>query len=107
MEHNEVDITHTVKASEAKGGQLIKNLDTGETRWVGRDDTVACDDEEHDLEPKPPLPPLEEFLTEIDPKEHKPEPLANPELVLPKSPTKAELKKLEQQLKALNKTHQD
>ena len=35
MEHNEVDITHTVKADESKGRQLVKNLDTGETRWEG------------------------------------------------------------------------
>ena len=70
MEHNEVDVTHTVKTSEAAGRRLIKNVDTGETRW--------CDDEEHD----PPVKPV-------------------------KSPTKAELKKLEQQLKALNKTYQD
>ena len=80
MDHNEVDITHTVKASEADGRRLIKNIDTGETRWIGRDDTVACDDEEHDpVTPKVPQ----------------------------KQPTKVELKKLEQQLKALNKTHQD
>ena len=71
MEHNEVDITHTVKASEADGRRLIKNVDTSETRW--------CDDEEHDLEPVKPVKP----------------------------PTKSKLKKLEQQLKALNKTYQD
>lgn len=35
MEHNEVDVTHTVKASEADGRRLIKNVDTGETRWEG------------------------------------------------------------------------
>ena len=46
MEHNEVDVTHTIKATESKGRQLIKNLDTGKTRWVGE-----CDDEEHDIEP--------------------------------------------------------
>ena len=62
-----------MKASEANGRQLIKNLDTGETRWEGK-----CDDEEHDL----PVKSL-------------------------KPPTKAELKKLEAQLKALNKTYQD
>lgn len=68
MNHNEVDITYTVKASEANGRQLIKNVDTGETRWEDK-----CDD---------PLLPV-------------------------KQPTKAELKKLEAQLKALNKTYQD
>lgn len=78
MEHNEVDITHTVKTSEAAGRRLIKNVDTGDTRWLSQV-SVACDDEEHDLEPVKPAKP----------------------------PTKAELKKLEQQLKALNKTYQD
>lgn len=72
MNHNEVDITYTVKAGEANGRQLIKNLDTGETRWEDK-----CDDEEHD-----PLSPV-------------------------KQPTKAEMKKLEAQIKALNKTYQD
>ena len=72
MNHNEVDITYTVKASEANGRQLIKNVDTDETHWEGK-----CDDEEHDL-----LPPV-------------------------KQPTKAELKKLEAQLKALSKTYRD
>ena len=33
MEHNEVDITFTVKASEAQGRTLVKNVDTGETHW--------------------------------------------------------------------------
>lgn len=70
MEHNEVDVTYTVKASEADGRRLIKNVDTGETRWEGA------------------------------------EPVAAP-VVPPKPPTKVELKKLEAQLKALNKTYQD
>ena len=36
MEHNEVDITFTVKTSEANGRKLIKNVDTGETRWLSQ-----------------------------------------------------------------------
>ena len=35
MENDEVDITHTVKASESNGRQLLKNIVTGETRWEG------------------------------------------------------------------------
>ena len=35
MEHNEVDVTYSVKASESNGRRLIKNIDTGETRWEG------------------------------------------------------------------------
>ena len=51
METNEVDITHTVKASEAAGGQLIKNLHTGETRWVGRGQDLITPVAEPVIEP--------------------------------------------------------
>lgn len=58
MEHNEVDVTHTVKASEADGRLLLKNVDTGETRWLSQvsSEPVPPEDPKLDGEVKLPLP---------------------------------------------------